>query len=166
MTQVPIFGGALKRDLVQLAYEECGQADYSYTIQTDEYDSALRRLNVLMAEWAGVGIDLGYNFPDYGNGSPEDESGIPIEASQVVGLHLAARIAPTMGKTLSGETRAQMAVSLANLRAMYLTAPSMSLSRQTVRGAGNRWGTWNRDPYYRNCRETIVKGYPPAEPES
>lgn len=154
MVSIPLYGGPSKRDIIQLAYEECGQAGYEFEIIPEEYQSALRRLNSMLSEWlAGKCIDLGYNFPTNGTeGSPEDESGIPPGALQVVALKLAERIAPSIGKTLATETRAAMEKSWSLLLSSYSCIPSMQFGRNTVRGAGNRrFGIIG--PYFRGIEE-------------
>lgn len=149
MTQIPVYGGPLKRDIVQLAYEECGQAGYEFELTPEEYDSALRRLDNMLSEWlAAYGIDLDYNFPDYGNGSPEDESGVPPGSVQVIAQQLALRVGPSIGKTVT-PTRA-MADAFSNLRSAYNCVPTMALRRDTPRGAGNRLSRW-RGPFFTGC---------------
>lgn len=148
MTIVHVYGGPLKRDIIQLAYEECGQAGYEFELTPEEYASALRRLDALMAEWRDhYGICIGYNFPDYGHGSPEDESGIPRADVNVVSTYLAMRIAPAIGKTMSGETRGALARSFEAFRAKHQRTPMQEMARGTPRGSGNRY--WNNTwPYF------------------
>ena len=147
MTTIALYGGPLKRDIVQLAFEECGQAGYEFELSAEEYDSALRRLNAMLSEWqAANGIALGYNFPAYGNGSADDESGIPPAAVQAVALGLAMRLAPTIGKAMPPESKAALAASMSNLRSTYTVVPTMGFGRNTVRGAGNRY--YSRSPFF------------------
>lgn len=149
MTAVSLYGGPLKRGIVQLAFEECGQAGYEFELSPEEYDSALRRMNAMLAEWlSGYGIDLGYNFPPPGtNGNPEDESGIPAGTVAVVSSYLARRIAPSIGKTMGAEATIALANSFALLRSTYAVIPVMELGRQTPRGAGNR-RAWAGTPFF------------------
>lgn len=151
MTTINLYGGPLKRDIVQLAFEECGQAGYEFELTPEEYGSALRRLNAMMYEWAdrkGYGIDLGYNFPNPGtNGNGEDESGIPNGTIAVVSSYLARRIAPGIGKTMGVEATAALAASFSLLRSGYATIPVMQLARQTPRGAGNK-RAWAGTPFF------------------
>lgn len=148
MTVISLYGGPLKRDVIQLAFEECGQAGYEFELTPEEYDSALRRMNTLLAEWRdGLGIDLGYNFPPYGNGNGDDESGLPDGAVNAVATHLALRIAPSIGKTMPPEAKQAMSGAMSILRAKYQTTPTRELGRQTMRGQGNRF--WNGPrPYF------------------
>lgn len=160
MTLVAIPAGPLKRDLIQLAYEECGQAGYEFELTAEEYVSALRRLNNMLAEWlSAYGVDLGYDFPAaIGDvGSADDASGIDAGVAQTVALRLALRIAPGMGKTLSTESRKQMAESWSALRTKYQSVPTMNYGRNTIKGAGNR-SFWSR----RNPLFPVDEGYVPA----
>ena len=139
MVSIPLYGGQSKRDIIQLAYEECGQAGYEFELVPEEYDSALRRMDAMLAEWLSLGVDLGYNFPTNGtHGTPEEESGIPDAAVNAVATQLARRIAPSIGKTLSAEANGAMAMAWTLLRSTYTKIPSMQLGRQTPRGGGNR----------------------------
>lgn len=159
---VPVYGGPLKRDLIQLAYEECGQAGYEFELTAEEYASALRRLDALMYEWRdGYGIDLSYNFANYGKGSPEDESGIPPAATQVVATYLAMRVAPGIGKTMTAESSGALARSFSLLRTTYTNMPRMGFRAGTIRGAGHRRFGW-RDPFFRVEEDTPTTPEYPA----
>lgn len=148
MTVLNLYGGPLKRDIIQLAFEECGQAGYEFELTPEEYDSALRRMNSMLAMWRRqYGVDLGYNFPDYGHGSADDESGIPDDAVDCVSKKLAQSIAPTIGKAMSSEARMTLATSWAALRSTYQAIPMREMGRQVMRGQGNRY--WNGPlPYF------------------
>lgn len=139
MPILPIYGGPTKRSLIKRAFAECGQADYNYQIQPEEYDEALELLNALMLELKGAGVDLAFNYPTSNLGSPDDESGIPTEAGRIVSLLLAEELAPTMGKTLSPETNRRIARARSLLRGQYATIPSVVPSATTAIGSGNRW---------------------------
>jgi hypothetical protein len=147
VTVLPTYGGPTKRALIKRAFAECGQADYNYQIEPEEYDQTLDLLNGLMLELKGSGIDLSYNQPTSNVGSPNDESGIPFEATQAIGLLLAECLAPTMGKTLSNETNRRIARSRSLLRGQYATIPSVVPQSTTPRGSGNRWFGLRR-PYF------------------
>jgi len=158
MVLVALPSGPLKRDLIQLAYEECGQAGYEFELTPEEYESALRWLNAMLSEWLDAfGVDLGYDFPVSGKGHIDDASGVPVGTQQIIGLRLALRIAPAIGKALSTESRKQMAESWSALRTKYQTTPTMQFGRNTMRGAGNRsfWST--RSPFF-----PVDEGYVPA----
>lgn len=130
-----------KRTIIEMAFEECGMADYEFNTSNEEKASALRKLDALMALWAGPGfnLDLGYNFPAViGQGNYSDPAGVPDSTLEAVSAHLAARIAPTIGKSLSPETKTALNRSLNALRAQYAVIPNRRLPRGTIVGAGQK----------------------------
>ena len=131
-------GGPPKRQIIEMAFSECAMAGYEFGRTPEEVNDALNRLNALMAEWKMMrGIDLGYEQPDYGVGSAEELSGIPMETLNVVASYLALRIAPMMGAQLSGEAKANMARSLVLLESHYATITPMPRDNFTPRGLGS-----------------------------
>lgn len=131
-----------KRQIVEMAYEECSLAGYEFNVTPEELFSGLRKIDALMAEWAQSSKDLGYNFPaTFGGGDLEDVSGIPDAAVQGAAISLAMAIAPAMGKQMSGETRARLAKSMSVISTMCAQKSVQGWGRNTVVGAGNRrWG--------------------------
>lgn len=127
--------GRPKRDLIEMAFEECGSAGYEFGRTPEEIAAGLRKLNTLMAEWPFD--QLGYVMPTYGAGLPEDLSGIPDSAVQAVALQLALRIAPGMGATLSPESRAALSRSYNLLCSRYSTPARSYIAANTPRGAGH-----------------------------
>lgn len=95
-----------KRQLVEHAFEELGLAAYAYDLTPDQLQSALRRLDAMMAVWAARGIKLFYPLPSSPENSElDEESGIPDAAADAVFTNLALRLAPSYGKSASAETR-------------------------------------------------------------
>lgn len=135
--------GRPKRDIIELAFDDCGMAGYEFDRTPEEQSMALRKLNALMMEqpWAG----LGYAQPSYGVGQAEGGSGLPDYAVNTVAMYLALRIAPGLGVTLSPEYKAAASRSLLNLQSQIATIPIVSLPGNTVRGSGRRL-FW-RGPY-------------------
>lgn len=129
--------GTPKRNLIELAFEECGSAGYEFERTPDEINSALRELNAMMYEWP-FNL-LGYEQAAYGTGDPANPSGIPNDAISAVAKMLALRICPKMGATQSPESKAALSRSMLLLQSQYATIPSLSLGNDTVSGAGNRW---------------------------
>ena len=132
---VPV--GRPKRDIIELAFDDCGLAGYEFDRTPEEQSMALRKLNALMLEWPWN--KLGYAQPAYGAGQVEGASGLPDAAINAVAQYLALRIAPGIGNTLSAESRASMAHSRAVLFGEIATIPDMSLPGNTARGQGNRY---------------------------
>lgn len=139
MTTINLYGGPLKREIIKGAYSACGQSDADFELSAEELDAGCRLLNQLMARWqTQYGIAVGYNFPPNGNGSANDESGIPDDCAEAATQALARRIAPSIGKTFSADANANLAESMALIRSTYNKVPLMELGRATPRGAGNR----------------------------
>ncbi len=128
--------GRPKRDIIELAFDDCGFAGYEFDRTPEEQSMALRKLNALMMEWPWS--QLGYDQPSYGVGQVEGPSGLPDEAINAVAQHLALRIAPGLAATLSPEARASMAQSRATLFAQIATVPTMPMPGNTPRGTGHR----------------------------
>ena len=129
--------GPPKRQIIELAFSECGMAGYEFGRTPEEVSDALLKLNAMMAEWKGMrGIDLGYIQPNYGVGKPDTLSGIPNDTLNVVASYLALRIAPMMGAQLSTEAKANLARSLSLLEAHYAAIVPMPHDPFTPRGMG------------------------------
>jgi len=132
-----------KRQIIEMAYEECSLAGYEFNVTPEELFSGLRKLDALMAQWAQSSKDLGYNFPaTFGGGDLEDVSGIPDAAISGASISLAMAIAPAMGKQMSGESRARLAKTMSVISTMCARPASMGWARSTVAGAGNRRFGW------------------------
>jgi hypothetical protein len=96
---------ATKRELILSAFSELGLAAYAFDLQPEQLQEALRRLDAMLATWAGKGIRIGYAGGN-GMGEIDTESTIPAWAQDAVTLGLAIRIAPAYGKTPSIDTKA------------------------------------------------------------
>ena len=129
-------GGRPKRELIEMAFADCGSAGYEFERTPEEIGGALMKLNAMMYEWPWS--SLGFNHVAYGVGLPEDGSGLPNSTVHTVAAYLALRIAPNMGATLSGEQRAALARSLNNLHGAVATIPTNPWARKTMRGMGNK----------------------------
>lgn len=95
-----------KRQFITQALEEIGYASYAFDLEPEQFESAMRRLDALAATWNGKGIRIGYPIPS----SPElsdldQETQVPDAANEAIYLNLAIRIAPTLGKVVSIETK-------------------------------------------------------------
>jgi hypothetical protein len=130
--------GRPKREIIELAFDDCGMAGYEFDRTPEEQSMALRKLNAMMYEhpWD----QLGYAQPGYGVGQAEGGSGLPDFAINAVAMYLALRIAPGMGVSLSQEQRAAMARSLTTLQSQIATIPCVHPPANTVRGSGHYRG--------------------------
>ncbi len=147
---IPV-AGRPKRDIIELAFDDCGMAGYEFDRTPEEQSMALRKLNAMMMEqpWSL----LGYAQPAYGVGQAEGGSGLPDFAINTVAMYLALRIAPGMGVSLAPEQRAAMSRSLMNLQSEIAVIPTVELPGNTVRGSGRRFlGGWGLSYPYTGAR--------------
>ena len=138
-----------KRQIIEMAYEECSLAGYEFNVTPEELFSGLRKLDALMAQWQASSKDLSYNFPaTFGGGDLEDYSGIPDAAINGAAISLAMAIAPAMGKQMSAESRGRLSSSMSVISAMCAKPSVQGWARNTVAGAGNRrWGWGYSSPF-------------------
>lgn len=138
-----------KRQLIDQAFSELGIAGYTFDIEPEEVQDALRRLDSMLATWRGKGINIGYAFPSSATASdPDDASGIPDSANEAVYLNLAIREAPGRGKQVSTDTRRAARDAYDSLLWMAAQPISQQLPNTLPRGAGNKpWGTTSR-PFF------------------
>lgn len=138
MTTLNLYGGSLKSDLIRRAYGLCGQSVTEYELTPEEYDLGLQSADALAATF-------GATFPwNAGVGSSDEESGLESADSLGFTAMLAQEIAPNIGKDFRPNGTQARAIS--SLRAKYVSVPFMEMSRQTPRGAGNRF--WRQSPYF------------------
>lgn len=151
--------GWTKRQFVEQAYEEIGYASYVYDLEPEQLESAMRRLDSMMTTWNGKGIRLGYPAP----GSPEysnldAETGVPDYANEAIYVNLALRLAPTVGKTLAMETKAN-AKALYNLLLQKTSLPMEQQMPKTMpAGAGHKPWRRHNDPFVREPKDPLLAG--------
>ena len=133
--------GYSKRQFVTAAFEEIGLASYVFDLQPQDLETALRRLDSMMAQWNALGIRLGYPLP----GSPEfsdidAESGVPDSANEAIICSLAVRIAPGFGKSLNAMTAVTAKHGYNTLLSRAAVPPPQQFPSTLPAGAG--WKTW------------------------
>jgi hypothetical protein len=126
-----------KRQIIQQAFDEIGLAPYVFDLTADQLESALRRLDSMIAMWDSRGIRLGYPLP----GSPQNsdldsETNMPDVAVEAAFLQLAARLAPSYGKVVSAETKAAAKQAYDALLVQFATPPEMLIPAGFPIGAG------------------------------
>lgn len=149
MTDLAIYGGPKKRDIIKRAYGLLGQSFTEFEISVEEYNAGLMCLNDTMAQLEDeFGVVLGYNYPTNGtDGSPEDESGLARGVVRAVSYMLAKYLAPSIGKTMPPEALSELARAQGTIQALAVI-PQMEMGRQTIRGQGNRrWASAGR-PFF------------------
>jgi hypothetical protein len=128
-----------KGELVSEAYNELGLQGYIFNVGPDERETALKRLDTMMATWNGKGIRLGYPLPSTANGSSlEQDSAIPDWSIEAVYLNLAVRLSAGFGKQIP-PTTASTAKDAYNVVLQQLAMPPEQRMPSTMpKGAGNR----------------------------
>lgn len=148
-----------KRQFVTAAFEEIGLASYVFDLQPQDLESALRRLDAMMAEWNAKGIRLAYPLP----GSPEAsdidaESAVPDSANEAIITNLAMRLAPSFGKTLNPSTMLTAKQGYNTLLNRAAMPPLMQMPANLPAGAG--WKSWRDygDPFVRPPVDNVAVG--------
>jgi hypothetical protein len=139
--------GWTKRQYAEDALMELGIASYVFDLQADQIESAVRRMDTMMAEWNGRGIRIGYALP----ASPSDtdingQAGTPDSAHDAIITNLALRLAPSYGKQVSAETKATARHGFNTLLARAAVPPEMQLPGSLPAGAGNKGTTFTPEP--------------------
>lgn len=131
--------GYSKRQFVAAALEEIGLAEYIFDMQPEQLQSALRRLDAMLADWNGKGVRLGYPLPNSPQFSDLDEPTlVPDAANQAIITNLAIRLAPSYGKVVMIETKAVAKESYNTLLQRAALPPQKQLPGTMPAGAGNK----------------------------
>lgn len=141
--------GYTKRQFVTASLEEIGLASYVFDLQPEQLESALRRLDAMMADWNAKGIRLGYPLPNSPQDSDLDEETlVPDSAYEAIICSLGIRLAPSYGKGVMPETKtnAKQGYDILLARANYPL--EQQLPSTMPAGAGNKTTRLN-NPYVR-----------------
>lgn len=133
--------GWSKRQIVEDAFGELALAGYTFDLDPQELQAALRRLDLLMASLAGHGINLGYSIGLSPTESDLDQdSGLPLFCVRAVVLMLAREIASSKGKQLSPITlrNCKEAYDLLITKLAKDAVQEQQLRADTPLGAGHR----------------------------
>ena len=124
--------GKTKSALVERMYEYCALSGAEFERTPEEMTAGLRDLNDTAAELFSEGIDLGYDFPTYGDGLLAEPSGIADgDVSALTMLAAQTRIAG-MGGALSPDLKARLNRSYFSLRSRYATIPVREPARTPI----------------------------------
>jgi hypothetical protein len=134
-----------KRQFVEQAFEEVGYASYTFDLTPEQLESAMRRLDAMMATWNGKGIRLGYPIPTSPENSSLDQATeVPDSANEAIYTNLAVRLAPSIGKVASVELKATAREGYrVLLNRATATPPTQQLPGTMPSGAGNK--PWRND---------------------
>jgi hypothetical protein len=137
-----------KRSLIDEALQELALGS-GFDITPEEQQTALRRLDTMMATWEAKGIRVGYAFP----ASPDDSdidaaSGLPDAAVETVYLNLAKRLAPGYGKQLQAATLTAAREGYTTLLRAAAQPQEQQMPNTMPLGAGNRQWGFDLNPFY------------------
>jgi hypothetical protein len=150
--------GWTKRQFVEQAFDEVGYAAHVFDLQPEQIQSALWRLDSMMAAWNAKGIRVGYPVPGSPNDSDiDDQTNVPDSANEAIYLNLAIRIAPSIGKVVSPDTKANAKMAYDTLLSIAAMPMEMQLPATMPSGAGNR--PWNiEQPFIRPPVDPLLAG--------
>lgn len=132
-----------KRQIIAAAMNEIGLGDYAYNAQPEDLEVALMRLNVLFAEWATAGIDVGYPAVNVALADDLDnDSNLPADAVRPALTALAVDLAPSYGRSVSADTTkaANNGYKLLLRKSAAVNVPARKMDTQAVpAGAGHKY---------------------------
>lgn len=131
--------GYTKREYIAAAFDEIGMAGYVFDLEPEQLQSALRRLDAMMAEWNAKGIRLGYPLPLSPTESDLDEqTSVPDSANEAIITNLGIRLAPSLGKTVTPDTKITAKLAYNTVLACAAMPNEMQFPSTLPSGAGNK----------------------------
>jgi hypothetical protein len=151
--------GYSKRQFVAAAFEEIGLAAYAFDLQPQQFESALRRLDAMMASWNALGIRLGYPLPSSPQFSDLDaQSEVPDSANEAIITNLAVKIAPGYGKQVMPDTKSTAKETYNTLLSRAAVPMEQQLPSTMPAGAGNKpWRVYD-NPFIRPPVDPVLAG--------
>ncbi len=148
-----------KGELADLALEEIGIASYEFDITPEQRQSVVRRMDMMVASWASKNILIGYPLTKSQTPDPDAETNIPDWLGEAIITNLAIRIAPSYGKQVSIETKANAKSSYNTMCGVFSSPKEMQFNSMPV-GAGykaidNRFSVPPSDPYLTPIDEDV-----------
>jgi hypothetical protein len=148
-----------KRQFIEAAYEEIGYATYTHDLQPEQLEAAMRRMDAMLATWNAKGIRIGYPIPTSPENSDLDqETNVPDKANEAIYTNLAIRIAPTIGKTASAETKRAAKTGYDALLALSVKPEQMQLPSNMPTGAGNKKEQGHDRPFSNAPDDPVAAG--------
>jgi hypothetical protein len=151
--------GYSKQQFVTAAFEEIGMASYVFDLAPQDLQTALRRLDAMMAEWNAKGIRLAYPLP----GSPQDASltepsNVPDSANEAIITNLAMRLSPSFGKIPSPVTLSTAKAGYNTLLSRAAMPGEQQLPGTMPAGAGWKTWRWGRGPFVDAPKDPVAVG--------
>lgn len=133
-----------KRLLINMAFDDLALAGYVFDLTPDEINSALLRMDSMMAMWETYGIRIGYQATvDPTSSDPNQPSGVPDWANEAIHSNLAIRLASSFGKAVPLTLAAPAKIAYDGILALMASNPPlMQFKGNLPIGAG-----WKRTNY-------------------
>lgn len=128
-----------KKQFVEQAFTELGLASYVFDLQPEQMQTALVRLDALVANWNAKGFRIGWPIsagPD--NGDLDQVTECPSFAQEAIYLNLAVRLAPGFGKVVSDDLKRNAHDAYNTLANRFAFPEQLQYPGTLPRGAGNK----------------------------
>ena len=147
-----------KRQLINQAFDELGFSEYNFDLDPAQLQSALRKLDAMTAQWNIRGIRIGYPLnTNVGESLIDSDSGVQDYSIEAIYKNLAISIAPSLGKTVSRDTKKDAKLAL-NTMLMLSTKPQEMQITGLPRGAGNKHWRTTENPFLDRPRDPLLAG--------
>jgi hypothetical protein len=133
-----------KREFVLTAFEEIGLGA-NYDLQPEQLQTALKRLDAMMATWNKRGIRIGYplvSSPE--NSSLDTETNVPDEANETIYTNLAVRLCKPFGVMLTADLNDRANDLFKNLMTSNFELEEVDLDTLPIGAGNNYWGLQNQ----------------------
>lgn len=142
--------GVTKRQIISQAFDEIGLAGYVFDLSPDQLNSALLKLDAMMAQWDAKNIKLGYPLAASPQNSEIDtETDVPLQSIEAIYTNLAMRIAPSFGKVVPIETKQFAKIAYDTLLAAAAFPRQQQMPGTMPAGAGNKSWRDRDNPFLR-----------------
>lgn len=151
--------GYTKRQFVERAFELVGYASYQFDLKPELLESAMRKMDGMMATWNGLGIRVGYPIPTSPeNSNLDDATGVPDRANEAIYTNLAIRIAPGVGKSVPREVLTIADMSYKQLLNKSAIPKEKQMPNTLPLGAGNKAWNGNSDVFVQGPNDCLEAG--------
>lgn len=151
--------GWTKRQMIEQAFDEIGLASYAFDLTPEQMQSAIRRLDTMMAAWNALGIRLGYPLPsDPCDSDLDEQTGVPDRANEAIYTNLAIKLAPSYGKQVMPDTKVTAKESYNTLLSIAAMPKQQQLPGTLPLGSGNKPWRLDDSPYLRHPVDPVLAG--------
>ena len=139
-----------KRQFITQAFDEIGLSAYVFDLSPEQLNSALLKLDAMMAQWNAKNIKLGYPLASSPQTNDIDqETDVPLESVEAIYTNLAIRIAASFGKIVPMETKHVAKIAYDTLLSTAAFPRQQQMPGNMPAGAGNKPWRDRDDPFLR-----------------